>query len=42
MHKPHPSNIIKGYMMKQLFTYIRDNKLIDKYEQNKNKGTKNK
>ena len=25
MHKPHPSNIIKGYAMKQLLAYIRDN-----------------
>lgn len=40
MHKPHPSNIIKGYMMKQLFTYIRDNKLIDRYEQNKEQKNK--
>ena len=24
MHKPHPSNIIKGYVMKQLLAYIRD------------------
>lgn len=35
MHKPHPSNIIKGYVMKSLFAYIRDNRLIDKYKQNK-------
>ena len=25
MHKPHPSNIIKGYVMKQLLAYIREN-----------------
>ena len=33
--KPHPSNIIKGYVMKQLLAYIRENKLIEKYEQSK-------
>ncbi|CUP00692.1 Uncharacterised protein [Bacteroides uniformis] len=31
MHKPHPSNIMKGYVMKQLLTYIRENRLIEKY-----------
>lgn len=35
MHKPHPSNIIKGYVMRQLLAYIRDNRLIEKYKQNK-------
>ena len=35
MHKPHPSNIIKGYIMKQLFTYIHDNKLLDSYYNSK-------
>lgn len=35
MHKPHPSNIIKGYVMKQLLVYIRSNGLIEKYKQNK-------
>lgn len=40
MHKPHPSNIIKGYVMKQLLTYIRENKLIEKYEQSKEQKTK--
>lgn len=35
MHKPHPSNIIKGYVMKQLLVYVRDNNLIEKYKQNK-------
>lgn len=40
MHKPHPSNIIKGYVMKQLLTYIRDNKLIEKYELSKEQKTK--
>lgn len=40
MHKPHPSNIIKSYVMKQLFTYIRDNKLIEKYKQDNKLKTK--
>lgn len=40
MHKPHPSNIIKGYVMKQLLTYIRENKLIEMYEQNKEQKIK--
>lgn len=40
MHKPHPSNIIKGYVMKQLLAYIRDNKLVVKYEQSKEQKTK--
>lgn len=35
MHKPHPSNIIKRYVMKQLLIYVRENKLIEKYEQSK-------
>ncbi len=30
MHKPHPSNIIKGYVMKQIREYLHDNGLIDK------------
>ena len=25
MHKPHPSNIIKGYMMRQVLTYLKAN-----------------
>lgn len=35
MHKPHPSNIIKSYVMRQLLMYIRDNRLIEQYEQKK-------
>ena len=35
MHKPHPGNIIKGYVMKQLHVFIVSNKLIEKF---KNKG----
>lgn len=40
MHKPHPSNIMKGYVMKQLLAYIRENKLIERYEQSKEQKTK--
>lgn len=40
MHKPHPSNIIKEYVMKQLLIYIRENKLIEKYEKSKEQKTK--
>lgn len=25
MHKPHPSNIIKGYVMRQVLTYLKAN-----------------
>ena len=39
-HKPHPGSIVKGYVMKQLLTYIRDNKLIEKYELSKEQKTK--
>ena len=28
MHKPHPSNIIKGYVMKQVMMFLKANKLI--------------
>lgn len=35
MHKPHPSNTIKSYVMRQLLMYVKDNKLIEQYEQNK-------
>ena len=28
IHKPHPSNIIKGYVMKQVLTFLKANKLI--------------
>lgn len=30
MHKPHPSNIIKGYVMKQVFTFLKANGYINK------------
>ncbi len=23
MHKPHPANIIKGYVMRQVYTYLK-------------------
>ena len=28
MHKPHPSNIIKGYMMKDILNYLLSNNYI--------------
>lgn len=28
MHKPHPSNIIKGYVMKQVLTFLNLNGLL--------------
>lgn len=31
MHKPHPGNIIKGYMMKQLHDFVKVNRLIEKF-----------
>ena len=34
LHKPHPSNVIKSYVMEQILTYAIENKLIEKYEQN--------
>ncbi|GHT10334.1 hypothetical protein FACS189432_06900 [Bacteroidia bacterium] len=27
-HKPHPSNRIKGYQMKQIFDYLKEHKYI--------------
>ena len=30
MHKPHPSNIIKGYVMRQVFTFLKANGYINK------------
>ncbi len=38
MHKPHPGNIIKGYVMKQLADYIKSNRLIEKFDNEKKKG----
>ncbi len=37
MHKPHPSNIIKGYVMKQMLSFIREQCLIEKYVNSKNR-----
>ena len=37
MHRPHPKNIIKSYVMKEALSYIKDNKLIEKYN-NENNG----
>ena len=37
MHKPHPSNIIKGYAMKQMLSFIREQRLIEKYVNNKSR-----
>lgn len=28
LHKPHPGNIIKGYAMKQIFDYLKQEHLI--------------
>lgn len=30
MHKPHPSNIIKGYVMRQVFRFLKANGYINK------------
>jgi hypothetical protein len=32
VYKPHPSNIIKKYVMKQALDYLTDNKFIEKKE----------
>ena len=32
MHKPHPSNIIKGYVMRQVYNYLEVNGYFDKTE----------
>lgn len=32
-HKPHPSNVIKSYVMKQVLAFITENKLIDELNQ---------
>ena len=38
MHKPHPGNVIKSYMMKQLQAFVSANNLIEKFNQSKKKG----
>lgn len=35
MHKPHPSAIIKPSAIRQLANYIKEQKLIEKYRNNK-------
>ena len=34
MHKPHPGNIIKSYVMKQLHAFVDNNKLVEKFNIN--------
>jgi len=33
MHKPHPSNIIKGYVMRQVYIYLETNGYLKKQEE---------
>ncbi len=35
MHKPHPGNMIKSYVMKQLHAFVANNKLIEKFYDSK-------
>lgn len=35
-HKPHPSNIIKSYVMKQVLEFINNNKLIEELKKEQN------
>lgn len=28
LHKPHPGNIIKGYVMKQVYNYLKENRFL--------------
>ena len=32
MHKPHPSNIIKGYSIRQIYNYLESNGYLKKKE----------
>lgn len=32
MHKPHPSNIIKGYVMRQVYNYLEVNGYLNNKE----------
>lgn len=41
-HKPHPSNIIKSYVMKQVLSFISENKLIEEQNQIKEEQEKQK
>lgn len=34
-HKPHPSSVIKGYVMKQILCFVFENKLIEEMGKNK-------
>ncbi len=35
LHKPHPNNVLKSYVVKGIIEHLRENKLIDKFEQSK-------
>lgn len=35
MHKPHPSNIMKPTALKQIIAYIKEQKLIEEYQNKK-------
>ncbi len=35
MHKPHPSNIIKQYIMKNAINFVRDNNLEEQFKSEK-------
>ena len=35
MHKPHPSNIIKGYVMRQVLNYLESNGYLKKEDKSK-------
>ncbi|ADY36102.1 type II toxin-antitoxin system HicA family toxin [Bacteroides gallinaceum] len=37
LHKPHPGSILKAYVIKGIVEHIQKNRLIEKYEQSKNK-----
>jgi hypothetical protein len=37
MHRPHPSNVIKSYAMKQILSFVHAQKLIEKYVDSKNR-----
>lgn len=28
IHKPHPGNIIKGYVLKQVYEYLKNDKML--------------
>lgn len=37
LHKPHPGSILKPYVVRDIIEHIQKNRLIEKYEQSKNK-----